>query len=626
MDDAKDDPPGPIPISIGLKSILEDEDIHNPRVINRKRYFFISGLAILLGGGVSVLAKALVYLIDFFTNIAFYNRLSIDHASPSNHAGLLVILIPIIGGVVIGLMALYGSKAIRGHGIPEAMEMILTNESKINPLVLLLKPLSSAISIGTGGPFGAEGPIIATGGALGSLAGQLLKITQNERKILLAAGASAGMSAIFGTPVAAILLAIELLLFEFSPKSIIPVVLACITGAAGHVLLFSAGPAFPMAPISIPSNTALFTYSLIGLITGLFSIMATKAIYVIEDLFEKLPVHWVWWPAIGGIAVGITGYFAPRTLGVGYENIADLLKGNVGISLLITFSLFKFISWSISLGSGTSGGTLAPLLTIGGAIGMLLGIAISSFFPSCGILLPIAALIGMAAMFAGASRALLTSIIFAFEVTGQPNVLLPLLGGCCASYFISLMLLENTIMTEKIVRRGVQAPDSFEPDMLQTVTVGEVFNSHVETIGEDTTIEVAREIRSRIKGHPGGDYIIVVDNEGNFKGIVNMQVIYNPEFKPEDTLLMHLEICDVYIFEDNTLRAAVNSMARNNLEFLPVVSRDNKNLLSGILSYKDFLIVHKNRMNGLEKRRYSISLKRRAARSLIWRKKLLGRK
>ena len=387
---------GGIPISISLDPTLKRENFQPKKSYNKRRVLTISVLAVLIAAGVSFIAKGLVYLINFITNISFYGIFSFAHTSPANNVlGIYAIAIPAIGGLIVGLMALYGSKAIRGHGIPEAMEQILTNKSKIKPTITYLKPLSSAISIGTGGPFGAEGPIIATGGALGSTLGQLLKITDNERKILLAAGATAGMSAIFGSPIAAVFLAIELLLFEFSPRSMIPVALACITGAAGHHLLFEGEVVFPVAGTIAPaSNPALGFYSAMGIVIGLLSILVTKIVYLIEDGFEKLPVHWAWWPAIGGLAVGIVGYFEPRTLGVGYNNITDVLSGSMPVHILLSLCILKFVSWSISLGSGTSGGTLAPLLTIGGAIGALLGSAILTIFPSSGVTLPLAALVG----------------------------------------------------------------------------------------------------------------------------------------------------------------------------------------------------------------------------------------
>src|SRR6478672_12435 len=236
-----------IPVAVALDPTLEAENIRPASVSNKQRLLLVSGLAVLIAVAISIIAKALIYLINLCTNLSFYQSFSFADASPAhNTLGPWVIVVPVLGGLIVGLMALYGSKAIRGHGIPEAMEQILTNQSKIKPTITYLKPISSAISIGTGGPFGAEGPIIATGGALGSTLGQVLKITHHERKVLLAAGATAGMSAIFGSPIAAIFLAIELLLFEFSPRSIIPVSLACITGAAGHHFLFEPGYVFAM--------------------------------------------------------------------------------------------------------------------------------------------------------------------------------------------------------------------------------------------------------------------------------------------------------------------------------------------------------------------------------------------
>src|SRR6478736_2184849 len=396
-----------IPVSISLEPELEAEGLGRRLAPDKRRLLTISALSVLIAICISFIAKLLVYLIGLITNISFYGRFSLAETSPAgNSLGLWVIIVPAIGGVIIGLMAYYGSKAIRGHGIPEAMEQILTNRSKILPSIMYLKPLSSAISIGTGGPFGAEGPIIATGGALGSTLGQLLKISHYERKILLAAGATAGMSAIFGSPIAAIFLAIELLLFEFSPRSIIPVALACITGAAGHHLLFEESPVFPMEHLEMASNYALAGYSLIGIIIGLLAAAITKIVYFVEDAFEELPFHWMWWPALGGLGVGIIGYFYPRTLGVGYENITDILSGSMPLQFILALCFFKFLSWAIALGGGTSGGTLAPLLTIGGATGAILGTGILYFFPEAGVVLPLAALVGMSAMFAGSSRAL----------------------------------------------------------------------------------------------------------------------------------------------------------------------------------------------------------------------------
>lgn len=612
-----------IPISISLDPTLEKENFQPKKTHNKRRTLTVSGLAVLIAAGVSIIAKGLVYLIDAITNISFYGSFSFDHANPAdNTLGLFVIAIPAIGGLIVGIMALYGSKAIRGHGIPEAMEQILTNQSKIKPTITYLKPLSSAISIGTGGPFGAEGPIIATGGALGSTVGQLLKISHNERKILLAAGATAGMSAIFGSPIAAIFLAIELLLFEFSPRSIIPVALACITGAAGHHFLFEESVVFPITNV-IPqaSNSALGFYSGMGIVIGLLSILVTKIVYLIEDGFEKLPIHWAWWPAIGGVAVGIVGYFQPRTLGVGYNNITDLLSGTMSVQILLSLCILKFVSWAISLGSGTSGGTLAPLLTIGGAIGALLGSVIIYFFPASGVNIPLAALVGMSAMFAGASRAFITSIVFALETTGQSNALLPLLATCTASYFVSYFIMENTIMTEKIVRRGVKTPSSYEPDALEGMTVEQVITDHGMIISEDNNIKEVREWLNQEEDFKS-NYFIISSNEGEYRGILSSSNLFSNHHSLEISIGTLIKRNKVYIQQHDTLRTAVETMAKENVDVLPVISKGSH--IIGILSYHDIIATYKQGIDEHEKKEPHISLKRKGLKILLHGKKFVS--
>lgn len=613
-----------IPVSISLTPTIEAE-IDQPLVAqDKKRLLTISVLAVLVALCISIIAKLLVHLIDLITNVAFYGSFSTVHSTPVNHTvGLFVIAVPVIGGVIVGLMALYGSKAIRGHGIPEAMEQILTNQSKIKPTITYLKPLSSAVSIGTGGPFGAEGPIIATGGALGSTLGQLMKITHNERKILLAAGATAGMSAIFGSPIAAIFLAVELLLFEFSPRSIIPVALACITGAAGHHLLFGSDPVFAIKHvIATPSNTALAAYSGMGIVIGVLSVLVTKIVYYIEDGFEKLPVHWMWWPAIGGLAVGIIGYFSPATLGVGYENITNILSGELTIQFVLSLCLLKFLSWAIALGSGTSGGTLAPLLTIGGATGVLLGSVIIYFFPQSGVTIPLAALVGMSAMFAGASRALLTSIIFALETTAQSNALLPLLAACAASYFVSFFIMENTIMTEKIARRGVKTPHSYEPDILEKISVEQVIKENGVVLSEDNTVKEVKEWLSKEPDY-NSNYFIISSNEGEYKGILSSSTIFSNLQSDDSRVGSLIKRKNISVGIGSSLRTAVEIMAKENTDVLPVVSKENNNSIIGILSYREIIASYKKNMDEHVKKHPDISLKRRGLKILLRGQKLM---
>ena len=613
-----------IPISLSLDPTLAIENVQPKKSFNKRRLLFISISAIVIAIGVSIIAKLLVHLIDLITNISFYGNFSFAPVTPAeNNLGLFVITIPVIGGLIIGLMAYYGSKAIRGHGIPEAMEQILTNKSKIKPTITYLKPISAAISIGTGGPFGAEGPIIASGGALGSTIGQIMKISNNERKILLAAGATAGMSAIFGSPIAGIFLAIELLLFEFSPRSIIPVSLACITGAAGHHFLFGPGVVFPIIDTIKPaSNSAIAWYSALGIVVGLLSVLVTKIVYFIEDSFEKLPVHWAWWPMIGGIAVGIVGYFSPRTLGVGYNNIADILSGSVSMQLLLSLCILKFISWSVSLGSGTSGGTLAPLLTIGGAAGAIFGHVINDYFPQSGIYIPLAALVGMAAMFAGASRAFITSIIFALETTGQSNALLPLLASCTGAYFLSYFIMDNTIMTEKIARRGINTPNSYEPDILEKLTVEQILTDNGIIISEENKI---KEVREWLDVEPDYklNYFIISSNQGEYRGILSASNLYSNIHTPENLVGSLIKRNKIYISLNDSLKTAVETMAKENIDVLPVVSNDDGTII-GILSYRDIIDTYKYSLEEHEKKNPAISLKRKGLKIMLRGKQMVS--
>ncbi len=611
-----------ISVSPSLNPSLQRENFQSTKKYNKKRLLRLSIYAILIALCISVIAKLLIYLIDLITNISFFGEVSIANQNPSTDVfGWFIIFIPAIGGLIVGLMALYGSKGIRGHGIPEAMEQILTNKSKINPVITYLKPVSSAIVIGTGGPFGAEGPIIATGGALGSTFGQLLQITPNERKILLASGATAGMAAIFGAPIASILLAIELLLFEFSPRSFIPVALACITGAAGYHIFFRDTPIFFMDfDLMNPTSYGLIFYAAMGIVMGLFAIASTKIVYWIEDMFEKLPIHWAWWPAIGGLIVGIIGFYNPRTLGVGYYNISQILSGSLTLQVIVSLCVLKFISWSIALSSGTSGGTLAPLFTIGGALGVMLGMLGKAWFPEIGISIPMAALLGMATMFAGSSRAFLTSIVFAMETTGQETALLPLLAACTTAYIISYFFMDNTIMTEKIARRGVITPSSYEADVLSEIKVKQATTEKGLAISKDMKIGEARswfEQETDLKT----SYFIIGDEEGGYVGLISSTTLYSAHHSPDKQVGELVKRRNLFVHPDETLKMAVEKMAKENVDILPVISGDK---IEGVLSYQDIFRVYKHGAENEEHRQAAISLNKRRIRLLVQGQKLVS--
>ena len=585
-----------LPVAPGLGDTLDAGNFPHERARIDKRVVMISLSSMALAVAAVFIAQALTRLIALVTNISFFGTFSFAITSPAtNTLGLFVLVVPVIGGLIVGLMARYGSKGIRGHGIPEAMEQVLLNESKIPPLMTFLKPISAAIAIGTGGPFGAEGPIIATGGALGSFLGQIFPVTPAERKILLTAGAAAGMAAIFGTPVSAVLLSIELLLFEFKARSIIPIALAAATAAGVRMVFEGSAPVFAMTNLSQPSGTALSIYILIGAIVGVFSIFVTKAVYAIEDLFEKLPIHWMWWPAIGAVAVGVCGFFVPRTLGVGYANISDLLSNNLTVQVALILCVVKFISWCISLGSGTSGGTMAPLFTIGGGLGTVFGALAIWILPAAGIDLRIAALVGMAALFAGATRALLTSVVMAFETTLQPLGLLPLLGGCTAAYLVSSLFMKNTIMTEKIVRRGVHVPSEYSADYLEQVLVRDVIKNPVTTLLADQTVRQVQEwVASKAEGstHQG---FPIVDEKGNLLGVVTRRDFLNPDLLAQTQVRELIKRPPTAVYGDSTLREAADHMVNHDVGRLPVLSRDNRKLL-GIITRSDVLAGNKRRL------------------------------
>lgn len=576
-----------------------------------RRTLYISALALINAILVGFIAKALIFLINFFTNVFFYGRISLHEVSPAgNGLGPWVIAVPVAGGLMVGAMARFGKKAIRGHGIPEAMEQVIKNESRIHPLITVLKPLSSAIAIGTGGPFGAEGPIISTGGALGSFCGQTLHITAQERKVLLAAGATAGMTAIFGTPFAAILLAIELLLFEFSPRSFIPVVISCVTGACMHFWLFGMDPTFPMPPVEQVNYFAVIAYAGMGLVMGVASVVVTKTLYIVEDGFEKLPIHWMWWPAVGGVLVGVIGTFAPETLGVGYENITHALSGEVAIPVLVSLCFWKFISWAVALGSGTSGGTLAPLLTIGSAMGCLLGMAGQHYFPQANITLPLAALVGMSALFAGSARALLTSIVFALETTMQESTLLPLIAGCLTSYLVSFISMRGTIMTEKLKRRGVVPPENYVPDLLEIRTAEDAVihagSSDVGIFDKSTTVGQLREWFFTTGIHYSYNTIFI-GVQMRLSGAINKKSLFEATADPDAPAhsIMSRKLYSIY--HDNSLQLAVEFMLKTKQDILPVIQRTSGNLL-GFVSEHGILQTYEQRFREEQHQHRHISM------------------
>jgi H+/Cl- antiporter ClcA len=591
---------GRIPLAPSLSPTLEAAHVPLEASPIDRRVITISGLAIALGLAAAVIARILSALIGFITNLAFYGRVSFSFIGPANnHLGVLVVVVPIVGGLLVGVMARYGSAAIRGHGIPEAMEQVLFNESRIPARITFLKPLSAAISIGTGGPFGAEGPIIATGGALGSFVGQVLRVSAEERKTLLAAGAAAGMSATFSAPVSAALLAIELLLFEYRARSLIPVALASTAACGAHIALAGSAPAFSMPAVAAASGTALAVYVGMGILVGFASMLVTRAVYAVEDAFEKLPIHWMWWPALGGVVVGVVGIVSPHTMGVGYDNIDRMLSGNLAGEAVAVFCVLKFVSWALSLGTGTSGGTLAPLFTIGGGLGSCIGALAARLLPDAGVDIRLAALVGMAALFAGASRALLASVVFAFETTRQPMGLLPLLGGCTAAYLVSSLSMRNSIMTEKIARRGARVVSDYTADFMGQHLVGEIAVAEVVALRADDSCDT---VRAWIASHePGSTHqgFPVLDAENRLVGVLTRRDLLDGPSNPAPgakTMRDLVKRPPAIVYDDSSLREASDHMTRERVGRLPVVSRKEPARVVGMLTRSDLIAAQSRRL------------------------------
>jgi H+/Cl- antiporter ClcA/CBS domain-containing protein len=566
-------------------------------------------LAALIGAAATAIAVILLDLIGLVTNILYRGQVDVALRPPTpDRLGLASIAIPVAGGLVIGVMARFGSGRIRGHGIPEAMETILVGGSRVEPRLAILKPVSSAISIGSGGPFGAEGPIILTGGAVGSIIGQLIHLSSAERKTLLVSGAAAGMTAVFATPVASVLLAAELLLFEWKPRSLVPVAAACAVAAAlrmglsdGGVL--AAAPLFPVPAHPILGAGALGGSLVVGVMGGFLAVALTAAVYGAEDLFSRLPIHWMWWPALGGVVVGVGGLIEPRALGVGYDSIRAELAGELALGALVALLVVKLVIWAVALGSGTSGGILAPLLIIGGAAGAIAG----QWLPGAGP--AVWALLGMAAALAGVTRSPLTSLVFALELTHDQNVLLPLLVSCMAAYAISVLVLRRSILTEKVARRGFHVMREYAVDPLEALLVGDVMATNLLTTGADRPLaELARLADDA--GHRRQRLYPVVDGAGRLLGVIGRRdvSVARAGAAPGDRTTTAASTADapatvdggpatvasimrspVVAFPDETLRGAAERMVATRLGVLPVVERDDPGHLLGLVDQFDLL-------------------------------------
>jgi H+/Cl- antiporter ClcA len=552
------------------------------------RMIMLSGLAMLLGFAGAALAWMLLHLIYAATNLFYFQRLSWNFISPAqNNLHWLAIFIPIAGGIIIGIMARYGSDKIRGHGMPEAIEAILIHRARISPRVAIFKPLSAAVAIGSGGPFGAEGPIIMTAGSVGSLLGQLFHLTDAERSTLLVAGAAAGMAGVFATPLSAVLLAVELLLFEWRPRSFVPVAIAAATAGVMRRFFLSNDPLFPMQQLNQPVQPiALLAALALGVAGGVLAILLSRAVYASEDLFENhLPIHWMWWPAVGGIVIGIGGFIFPRALGTGYDVIYSLINGNGTWQLIAGVLIVKSIIWSFSLGSGTSGGILAPLLMIGGALGALFAPVLPTLQAGAW---PLA---GMAAVLSGAIGCPLTGAVLTLELTHNYGLLLPVLASSVAAHAFTVLFQKRSILTERISRRGHHLSREYGVDPLEVILVSEVMRTCIVVLPVDTTAADARlwiESKRNSSERRGQRLYPVVDSDGRLSSVITrreLAVFANAGGDPHTRIP---SVAPVFAHPEETLRIIAERMATSGLFAIPVVEQKTRKLL-GVVTVEELL-------------------------------------
>jgi H+/Cl- antiporter ClcA len=569
------------------------------------RMLWIAVLALPVGAFGAGAAWCLLRLIGLITNAVFYQRMSTALVAPGRHAWWLILLAPTVGGLIVGLMARYGSEKIRGHGMPEAIEAILLGGSKVQPRVAALKPVSSAVAIGTGGPFGAEGPIIMTGGALGSLLAQFLHLTADERKALLVAGSAAGMAATFNSPMAALLLATELLLFEWRPRSLVPVASAVAVATVIRHHLLGSAPVFPVTSALHLHDIDYLLAVVSGVIAALLAIVATVLVYASEDAFRRLPVHWMWWPAIGGLVIGIGGLFVPQALGVGYDVIGAELDGSISFGLVIGILIVKTLIWSLSLGSGTSGGVLAPMFMIGGALGAVE----AHIFPTVGP--GFWALIALAGVLGGVMRSPVTGVVFALELTHRWDALLPILIASVTAYAVSTVLLRRSVLTEKIARRGYHLSREYDVDPLEILFVGEVMTTEIVEFSPDLQISQALAALN----DPTDDYAVwrqqlyPVVKDGELSGIVTRGALLGRSESTAGTVGDELIVDPVVTHADQPLRQVAETMAVNDVTTLPVVDRHVGTKVLGVVSLPQLLAARRRDQQEARQRERVLSIK-----------------
>lgn len=546
---------------------------------------FVIILAVLVGTIAGFASIAVTYLIKFFHGL-FFEQASDMFAFLGQYS---IILIPAIGGLLVGPLVFFGAKEAKGHGVPEVMVSVALRGGRIRPRVALVKAIASSICIGSGGSSGREGPIVQIGSSIGSSIGQLFKMSDERVKSLVAAGAAGGISATFNAPIAGVMFAMEIIMGQFATGIFSLVVIGSVTAAVISRIFMGDNPAFALVTAySLKNHWELFLYVILGILAGMHSVIYIKVLTKFEDFFEgikSIPEYIM--PAIGGLILGLLAVFYPEVLGTGHEVVDKALHGEFTLGILVILIFGKLLATSLTLGSGGSGGTLMPSLYMGAMLGGAFGVVVNLVFP--GMVAPSGAyaLVGMAAVFTGANRAPITAIMLLFEMTNDYHIILPLMIACVISTLVSAGIHRESIDTIKLVRRGINLIAGRKHDVMESILVKDALEHNVETVSIHLTVTEVAEIlrKSRYHGFP------VIDDNENLFGMITFQDLRTAiQQGKENEEIKNIATKQILTaFPHDTLNSILKKLAMRGIGSIPVVDPKNNKKVVGIITRSDII-------------------------------------
>jgi CIC family chloride channel protein len=550
--------------------------------------------SILVGALTGVGGFLFTRLIQFFTHLFFS-----QNSSFGSWKHLSVIFIPALGGLLVGPLVTYLAPEAKGHGVPEVMYAVARLKGKIRPVVALVKAIASSICIGSGGSAGKEGPIVQIGSGIGSSIAQVFKFSPEFTKVLVACGTAGGISATFGTPIAGVMFAMEVILNDFAARAFTMVVISSVT--ASVVAGASLGKhAFFNAPgYELVSSWELLFYAILGVLAAVVARLFVKVLYGLEDFFDKLSIPRPLKPALGGLALGLLGFFLPQIFGTGHEVTEAALWQKLSVVLLILLMFGKILATSLTLGSGGSGGVFSPSLFIGAMFGGSLGRFFNYLFPTITAGYGAYSMVGMAAVFAGATHAPITAILILFEMTGDYRIILPVMVATVISTLFASALSRETIYTIKLLRRGVDLAADQEAGVLTKYHVSDIMSFPVESIVESIPLsEMVEKLSStRHSGFP------VVNEKEDLVGIITHEEIYesipfHEELGKVVRVLDVMRLSPTVAFPEERLDQAVQKLNQSGIDRLPVVLKENPKKLVGIFTHADILKAYRRLLGG----------------------------